>query len=86
MDPDFLALLVCPTTRQPLRSATEAEVVAVNRAIEAGVARTRGGEPVEEPVAAALATADGAWLYPVQNGIPILLAPAAIRSGSEAGS
>lgn len=61
-------------------------MAAVNRAVEAGVARTRGGDPVGEPVAEALATADGVWLYPVQNGIPILLAPAAIRSGSETAS
>ena len=30
----------------------------------------------------ALATADGAWLYPVQEGIPILLSPEAIPGES----
>lgn len=82
LDPDFLAMLVCPTSREPLRSATDAEVATVNRAIEAGAARNRGGDPVAAPLGQALATSDGAWLYPVRDGIPILLAPEAIRSDS----
>ncbi|MAD34731.1 MAG: hypothetical protein CMJ88_13380 [Planctomycetes bacterium] len=82
LDPDFLAMLVCPTSRQPLRLASEAEVAEVNRAIEAGEARNRGGDLVAQPLGDALATSDGAWLYPVLDGIPILLAPEAIRGDS----
>jgi uncharacterized protein YbaR (Trm112 family) len=31
--------------------------------------------------AAALATEDGAWLYPIQDGIPILLTAEAVPAG-----
>jgi len=78
IDPEFLAMLVCPTTRQPLREATAAELGKVNDAIKQGEARNRGGSAVADPLQAALGTADGAWLYPVQDGIPILLASEAV--------
>jgi uncharacterized protein YbaR (Trm112 family) len=78
IDPEFLAMLVCPTSRQPLREATAPEIEQANTAIEQGSARNRGGSPVSASLSAALATTDGAWLYPVQEGIPILLSGEAI--------
>ena len=78
IDPDFLAMLVCPTTRQPLREATDAEIGKVNEAIAQGSVRNRGGNKVADPMRAALGTEDGAWLYPIQDGIPILLAAEAV--------
>jgi len=78
IDPDFLAMLVCPMTRQPLRAATEDELGRVNEAIAQGSAQNRGGSKVEQPLQAALGTADGGWLYPIQDGIPILLATEAV--------
>ena len=71
--PEFLAMLICPTTRQQLRAASEAELQAANDAIASGGVCNRGGRSVDRPVSAALVTADGAWLYPVLDGIPILL-------------
>lgn len=78
IDPEFLAMLVCPTTRQPLREATEAELGKVNDAIATGSVRNRGGSPVAGALQAALGTEDGEWLYPIQDGIPILLAAEAV--------
>ena len=78
IDSDFLAMLVCPATRQPLRHASADEVAAANARVEVGGLRNRGGEAVSEPLDEALATADGAWLYPVRFGFPILLGPEAI--------
>ncbi|MFY9343680.1 MAG: hypothetical protein WAT39_14385 [Planctomycetota bacterium] len=78
IDPDFLAMLVCPASRKPLRLATAAELATVNQAIAGGEAKNRGGTAVTVPWAAALATADGEAMYPIQDGIPILLTAEAI--------
>jgi len=76
--PNFLAMLVCPATKQPLREATAAELAGVQAAIGAGTAKNRSGAVVTEPCQGALATKDGQWFYPVQDGIPILLSAEAI--------
>ena len=78
IDKDFLALLVCPSTKTPLREATAAELAAVNQRIQRGDAKNRGGAVVATPWAAALATTDGKSLYPIQDDIPILLSSEAI--------
>jgi uncharacterized protein YbaR (Trm112 family) len=77
IDPTFLAMLICPATKQPLRAATAAELAAVNGAI-AGGRHNRGGSVPSAPWPEALATADGAWLYPILEGIPILLSAEAV--------
>jgi uncharacterized protein YbaR (Trm112 family) len=77
IDPTFLSMLMCPATKQPLRTATAAELAAVNGAIAAGRKNRSGGTPTG-PWQEALATADGAWLYPIQEGIPILLSAEAV--------
>jgi len=81
LDPTFLAMLVCPATRQPLRVANATELAAVNRSIVAGTARNRGGTAVTAQWPAALTTADGAWLYPILDDIPILLSSEAVALG-----
>lgn len=78
IDEPFLAMLVCPSSRKPLRHATAAELAAVNAAIARGGLKNRGGAEVSAPWAGALATTDGAWLYPIQDGIPILLTSEAV--------
>jgi uncharacterized protein YbaR (Trm112 family) len=80
IDPDFLGMLVCPATKQSLRAATSAELAGVNAAIAKGGCRNRGGTAVTAAWAAALATADGSWLYPVVDDIPILLTAEAVAT------
>ncbi len=80
IDAQFLGMLVCPSTRQPLRLATAAELAAVNAAIARGDCRNRGGAQVAAAWAGALATQDGAWLYPIQDAIPILLTSEAVAA------
>jgi uncharacterized protein YbaR (Trm112 family) len=80
IDPSLLRALICPATRKPMREATSQELHAINQAIAKGVARNRGGLAVTAAWPAALATEDGAWLYPIQDGFPIMLTSEAIAA------
>lgn len=73
IDPDLLAILVCPATRQPLREADAELLSALNAKIEAGSLENVGGTPVTDPLEAALVREDGTLAYPVRQGIPVLL-------------
>jgi uncharacterized protein YbaR (Trm112 family) len=72
----LLSILCCPESRQALVRA-DAEILArVNARIAPDAApplTNRGGEPVRETVSEALVRQDRALLYPVRDGIPILL-------------
>lgn len=48
-------------------------VARVNAAISAGSLRNRAGEVVRDPVDGGLVRQDGNVLYPVREGIPIML-------------
>jgi len=78
IDKEFLDLLVCPVDRKPLRLADESLLARVNEAIRAERVRNRIGQPVEEPLQAALVREDNALLYPIIDDIPVLLADEAI--------
>lgn len=88
LDPEFLAILVCPVTRQPLREADAAELSRINDRIARGGVRNDGGQPVAEPLEGALVVAEpgasGVVLYPIRTGIPVLLAAEAIRVDADA--
>jgi uncharacterized protein YbaR (Trm112 family) len=45
----------------------------INRAIDAGKISTHEGVRVSAPLAEALVTDDGKRIYPVNDGIPVLL-------------
>ncbi len=78
MDPEFLKILVCPKTRKPLREATADELSRVNQAIQKGQAKNDAGETVEQPLESGLVPEEGNVIYPVRDGIPVLLTTEAI--------
>jgi uncharacterized protein YbaR (Trm112 family) len=73
LDPELVAILVCPETKRPVRAATADELAKLNASIRDGSARNRGGSPVERELSEALVREDGAVLFPVEDGIPSML-------------
>jgi uncharacterized protein YbaR (Trm112 family) len=73
MDKRLLAILRCPVTHKELALASGQTLMQVNAAIGAGKLSNRDGRILDETLDEALVTADGKVLYPVANGIPVLL-------------
>jgi uncharacterized protein YbaR (Trm112 family) len=73
IDPELLALLACPESRQPLSEASADVLQRVNAAITGGGFKNVGGANVGHPLEAGLVRKDGTIVYPVRDGIPVLL-------------
>ena len=73
MDKKLLSILCCPVTHKGLSLARADLLKSVNAAIGDGKLSNRGGAVLEKPLAEALVTDDGKLLYPVNDGIPVLL-------------
>ena len=73
MEKRLLNLLRCPVTHKSLSLARRETLGRVNTAIEAGELSNRDGEVLAEPLVEALVTDDSKVLYPIANGIPVLL-------------
>jgi uncharacterized protein YbaR (Trm112 family) len=73
VSPELLEILVCPETKQPVAPATPELLERVNQRIRSGELRNRGGNPVAGELREALVREDGAVLYPVDDGIPVML-------------
>ena len=78
MDKELLDMLCCPETKEDVFLAEAAMIEDLNRKIEAGRIRNRGGEPVKEKLDSGLIRADRKYLYPVREDIPIMLIDEAI--------
>lgn len=73
MDKKLLSILCCPVTHQGLALARTEMLKKVNTAITAGGVSNRDGSILSEALEEALVTDDGKLLYPVSDGIPVLL-------------
>ena len=73
MDKRLLAILRCPITHKGLGVAKNDLLDRVNAAIAAGELSNRDGTVLSEALDEALVTDDEKLIYPVANGIPVLL-------------
>ena len=76
---ELLKILVCPETKQPVHVLELAQLEVLNVSIRNGSIRNRGGEAVLEPLESALIREDGLLVYPIRDGIPVMLAEEAIK-------
>jgi uncharacterized protein len=74
LDPDLVRLLACPETKADLVVASPEQIEMINAAIARGELLTRDRVTVGESVDAALfREGDDSVVYPVRDGIPVLL-------------
>ncbi len=70
---ELLEILVCPETKQPVQLASADVLKKLSEDIAAGRVRNRGGETLTQPIEEGLVREDGQILYPVDDGIPVML-------------
>lgn len=73
MDKKLLTILCCPVTHRGLSVAKPDLLSKLNSAIGEGRVTNRDGAVLGEALTEALITDDGKILYPVSDGIPVLL-------------
>ena len=73
LDRALLDIVCCPVTRSPLELLSEHELARLNERIAAGRIRNRDDAVVTEPLTQALVTRSAKLVYPVRDGIPVLL-------------
>jgi uncharacterized protein YbaR (Trm112 family) len=73
MDPDLIKILVCPETRLSLKLANQELLTKVNSAATNAGLQNITGAKITNPFEALLVREDGKVVYPVRDGIPLLL-------------
>lgn len=72
--PDHLLdILCCPVSHEPLLPLSKNKLKKLNDAIASGDIQYVDGDKVESALTAALVTRDGKVVYPIEDGIPVLL-------------
>jgi uncharacterized protein YbaR (Trm112 family) len=81
MDKRLLNILRCPITHKGLTPARRDLLENLNAAISKGDVVNREGNALDSALREALVTDDGKLLYPVNDGIPVLLEGESVALG-----
>jgi uncharacterized protein YbaR (Trm112 family) len=73
MDKRLLTILRCPVSHKGLSVLKKDKLARINTAIQAGDLVNHDGAKLADALAEALVTDDGKRVYPVADGIPVLL-------------
>ncbi len=73
LDPDLLAILCCPETKQEVTLADASLIQKVNAAISKGHLRNKGDQLLVEQIEGGLMREDQKILYPIRERIPVML-------------
>ena len=73
MDKRLLTILRCPVSHKGLAVLKKDKLAEINAAIDAGELVNHEGAKVSQPLTEALVTDDGKRVYPIDDGIPVLL-------------
>jgi uncharacterized protein YbaR (Trm112 family) len=73
VDSKLLDILCCPITHKPLTKLSADKLAELNQKIAAGALVDRSGEILSTSLEQALQTNDGRLVYPVCDGVPVLL-------------
>ena len=73
MDRKLLDIICCPVTRSSLELLPERELAALNQLIGQKRIKNREDTLVDAALDEALVTRSGKLIYPVRDGIPVLL-------------
>jgi SAM-dependent methyltransferase len=79
------AILRCPIGHCPVRPLREEETAGLNAAISRGDLQHADGSPATTPIAGGFAARKGPYVYPVIDGIVIMLPARALVAGASAG-
>lgn len=70
---ELLEIIRCPESRQDLKLAPQDLLDRLNEQIRGRQLKNRAGTLVEQPLEGGLVRADGNVVYPIVDGIPLLL-------------
>lgn len=73
MDKNLLDIICCPVTKLPLELLDAERLGRLNAAIEAGDVKNYAAIESSEQIEEALVTRDGRLVYPIRDGIPVLM-------------
>lgn len=73
IDGKLLEILCCPVTKSPVIKLSAKQLKALNQVIEQGEVHNVGGEVLNETLQEGLVTESKKTIYPVDDGIPVML-------------